>query len=64
MALNRFDRISWFCIKCGQANYEWYWDEENMKKVQEIEKLGMDQRNTCINCRYQRNSKTRVPDVE
>ena len=50
------------CMKCGQANYRYYMDDVSMNKQMEIEKLGMDSRNTCINCRYQRNPETRVPD--
>ncbi len=50
----------WVCVKCGQIMYLFYEDEEKMMKLHEIEDKGMDSRNTCINCHYQRNPDTRV----
>jgi len=58
--MNGFDRIDWICQKCGQANYQFYLDEVNMVKMHKIEDKGMDSANTCINCEYQRDPKTRV----
>jgi len=52
--------LRWVCLKCGQANYDFYEDERNMKRLMEIEDQGADARNTCINCKYQRNPKTKV----
>jgi predicted nucleic-acid-binding Zn-ribbon protein len=56
------DRIEWICQKCGEANYLAYGIEEErkLKRQMQIELEGASSRDTCINCLYQRNPKTRV----
>ena len=47
-------RLTFICLKCGQANYDVYYDIKSVEKLHELESDGFNSQKTCINCRYVR----------
>ncbi len=46
--------VKWICQVCGEAHYEFGYNEEAAKRLEELEKEGIDPHARCSRCRCYR----------